>query len=32
MTKKYVTHLSYEITGYAIKVHKSCGAGFLERI
>lgn len=32
MTKKEVTQLSYEITGYAIKVHKSLGAGLLESI
>jgi GxxExxY protein len=31
MTKKEVTQLSYEITGYAIKVHK-LGSGLLERV
>ncbi|MCY0975879.1 GxxExxY protein [Chryseobacterium wangxinyae] len=32
MTKKYVTQLSYEITGLAIKVHKTLGPGLLESI
>jgi len=32
MTKKEVTQLSYEIIGYAIKVHKMLGPGLLERI
>ena len=32
MTKKEVTQLFYEITGYAIKVHKALGPGLLERI
>ena len=32
MTKKEVTQLSYEITGFAIKVHKELGAGLLESI
>lgn len=32
MTKKEVTQLSYEITGYAIKVHKNLGPGLLESI
>ncbi len=32
MTKKEVTHLSYEITGLAIKVHKELGPGLLEKI
>jgi GxxExxY protein len=32
MTKKEVTQLSYEITGYAIKVHKELGTGLLESI
>ena len=32
MTKKEVTQLSYEIIGFAIKVHKSLGAGLLESI
>ncbi|KRD11451.1 GxxExxY protein [Flavobacterium sp. Root901] len=32
MTKKEVTQLAYEITGYAIKVHKTLGPGLLERI
>ena len=32
MTKKEVTQLSYEITGYAIKVHKALGPGLLESI
>lgn len=31
-TKKEVTHLSYLITGYAIKVHKILGPGLLESI
>ncbi|REC45197.1 GxxExxY protein [Chryseobacterium sp. 5_R23647] len=32
MTKKEVTQLSYEITGLAIKVHKTLGPGLLESI
>lgn len=32
MTKKDVTQLSYEITGYAIKVHKKLGPGLLESV
>lgn len=32
MTKKEVTQLSYEITGYAIKVHKALGPGLLESV
>lgn len=32
LTKKYVTHLSYEITGLAIKVHKVLGPGLLESV
>lgn len=32
MTKKQVTQLSFEITGFAIKVHKALGAGLLESI
>jgi GxxExxY protein len=32
MTKKEVTQLSYEITGYAIKVHKLLGPGLLESV
>ena len=32
MTKKQVTQLSYEITGLAIKVHKTLGPGLLESI
>ncbi len=32
MTKKEVTQLSYEITGFAIKVHKALGPGLLESI
>ncbi len=32
MTKRSVTHLSYEITGLAIKVHKELGPGLLESI
>ncbi len=32
MTKKEVTQLSYEITGYAIKVHKELGPGLLESV
>lgn len=31
-TKKYITQLSYEIAGFAIKVHKNLGPGFLENI
>jgi GxxExxY protein len=32
ITKKHVTQLSYEITGLAIKVHKTLGPGLLESI
>lgn len=32
MTKKEVPQLSYEITGFAIKVHKNLGPGLLESI
>jgi GxxExxY protein len=32
ITKKNVTQLSYEITGLAIKVHKTLGPGLLESI
>jgi GxxExxY protein len=32
MTKKEVTQLSLEITGYAIKVHKLLGPGLLESV
>lgn len=32
ITKKEVTQLSYEITGLAIKVHKTLGPGLLESI
>ncbi len=32
MTKKKVTQLSYEITDYAIKVHKALGASLLESV
>lgn len=32
MTKKEVTQLSFEITGYAIKVHKHLGPGLLESV
>lgn len=32
MTKREVTQLSYEITGYAIKVHKALGPGLLESV
>ena len=32
MTKKELTQLSYEIIGYAIKVHKKLGPGLLEKI
>jgi GxxExxY protein len=32
MTKKEVTQLSYEIIGFAIKVHKKLGPGLLESI
>ncbi len=32
MTKKQIAQLSYEIIGYAIKVHKKLGPGLLERI
>ncbi len=31
-TKKSITQLSYEITGYAIKVHKTLGPGLLESV
>ena len=30
MTKKEVTQLSYDIVGFAIKVHKNLGPGLLE--
>ena len=32
MTKKEVTKLSYEITGFAIKVNKKLGPGLLESV
>ncbi len=32
MTKRQITKLSYEITGYAIKVHKALGPGLLESV
>jgi GxxExxY protein len=32
LTKKSVTQLSYDITKYAIKVHKAIGPGLLESI
>lgn len=32
MTKKQVTQLSYDITGCAIKVHKTLGPGLLESV
>ena len=32
MTKKEITQLSYEIVGYAIRVHKKLGPGLLEKI
>lgn len=32
MTKKEITKLSYEITGFAIKVHKELGSGLLENV
>lgn len=32
VTKKHITQLSYEITGFAIKVHKNLGTGLLESI
>jgi len=32
MTEKQITQLSYEITGLAIKVHRTLGAGLLESI
>lgn len=32
MTKKQITQLSYEIVGYAIKVHKALGPGLLESV
>jgi GxxExxY protein len=32
MTKTEVTQLSYEIIGFAIKVHKKLGPGLLEKI
>ncbi|MFC3160311.1 GxxExxY protein [Chryseobacterium arachidis] len=32
MTKKKITQLSYEITGFAIKVHKTLGPGLLESV
>ena len=31
-SKKYVTQLSYEITDFAIKVHKALGPGLLESV
>ena len=31
-TKKQVTQLSYDIAGFAIKVHKNIGPGLLESI
>lgn len=32
VTKKQITQLSYDIAGYAIKVHKNLGPGLLESI
>ena len=32
MTKKEINQLSYEIVGYAIRVHKKLGPGLLEKI
>lgn len=32
MTKKDITQLSYEITGFAIKVHRELGPGLLESV
>ncbi len=32
LTRKEVTQLSYDITGFAIKVHKELGPGLLERV
>lgn len=32
MTKKEITQLSYQIIGYAIKIHKKLGPGLLEKI
>ncbi|MFL9834730.1 GxxExxY protein [Chryseobacterium terrae] len=32
MTKRQITQLSYEITGFAIKVHRALGAGLLESV
>jgi GxxExxY protein len=32
MTKKEITKLSIEITGFAIKVHKRLGPGHLESV
>jgi len=32
ITKKLITQLSYEITGCAIKVHKTLGPGLLESV
>ena len=32
MTKREITKLSFEITGFAIKVHKKLGTGLLEKI
>ncbi|WP_417602237.1 GxxExxY protein [Owenweeksia hongkongensis] len=32
MTKKEVTQLSYEITGWVIKVHRELGPGLLESV
>ena len=31
-TKKSVTQLSFEITGFAIKIHKALGPGLLENV
>ncbi len=32
ITKKYITDLSYKITGHAIEVHKYLGPGLLESV
>lgn len=32
LTKKIITQLSYEIVGFAIKVHKELGPGLLESV